>query len=309
MLALADWIERTGSMPISVNDDENRVRSYLLKLVSEEELDQIEEHFLATSDHSELIGDAEHRLISDYVQDRLSDEQRRAFERNYLVTSERREQLAIAQSLRGMEDTVPHAAKAHRLPGAARPNLWRRFLDWVAAPGLMVGFATAAMTVALLSGNVVLFLRWRDQAHQTEMASQQIRTLQSSKESARPAIATARVFGIPVLKVEQTSLSVGERQKLTFRLPPDVLGTIAIPLEIPATTDGATVDVALSFSGRSIWSEGAIHLRGAGKVQQADLLIPFSAIRPHLGQPLNLEIVERGHAELGTFQLIFEVAK
>jgi len=292
-----------------VNDDENRVRSYLLKLVSDKELDQIEEDLLATSDHSELINDAEHRLISDYVQDRLPDEHRRAFERNYLVTGERREQLAIAQSLRGMEDTVPQAAKAHRLPGAARPNLWRRFLDWVAAPGLMAGFATAAITVGLLSGNVALFLRWREQAHQTEMASQQIRALQASKESARPPIAAARILGIPVLKVEQTSLSAGEQQKLTFRLAQDVPDTIAIPLEIPATTDGAAIDVALSASGRSIWSVGAIHLWGAGKVQQANLLIPFSAIQPHLGRPLNLEIVERGHADLGTFQLVFEVER
>ena len=69
------------------------------------------------------------------------------------------------------------------------------------------------------------------------------------------------MVGIPVLKVEQTSLSAGEQQKLTFRLAQDVPDTIAIPLEIPATTDGAAIDVALSASGRSIWSVGAIHLR------------------------------------------------
>ena len=56
---------------MSMNDDEIRLRSYLLRLASEEEMDQIEDSFLAASKHSALITDVENRLISDYVQDRL----------------------------------------------------------------------------------------------------------------------------------------------------------------------------------------------------------------------------------------------
>src|SRR5215831_959225 len=98
-LACVGRKERTGSMPTSISDDEKRVRCYLLKLASEEELDLIEETFLATSEHAELINDVERRLISDYVERRLSEQEKVAFERNYLVTNERREQLTIAQAL------------------------------------------------------------------------------------------------------------------------------------------------------------------------------------------------------------------
>lgn len=295
-------------MLTSINDDEKRVRCYLLRLASEEELDQIEETFLATSDHAELISDAERRLIADYVQRRLSDEEKRAFEQDYLVTNERREQVAIAQALGEMQNAVPQEAYGQRVLGEERPHFWRRVVDWIAAPGLIVGFATAAITVVLLSANAVQFLRWRDQAHQTEVARQQIRKLQVSKKNTPPPLVTARVVGIPILKVEETSLSGGEPQKLTFRLSPDVPDTIQIPLELPAAA-GATVDVLLSSFGRSIWSEPAIHLRNAGKVLQADLMIPFSVLQPHIGEPLKLEVVERGHADLGTFCLTFEVER
>jgi hypothetical protein len=296
-------------MPTSINEYEKRLRSYLLKLASEEELDRIEETYLATSDHTQAISDAEARLVSDYVQGRLSEEEKQAFERNYPVTSERREQLAIAQALSQMEDVLQREARGRSVPGDARLSIWRRFQDWIGAPGPIVGFATAAITVVLLSANVVLFLRWRDQAHQTELASQQIRTLQASKQSTKLPAATALVVGIPVLKVDETSLSAGEQQKLTFRLPAHVPDTIEIPLELPASVDGATVDVTLFSSGRPIWSESAIHLRNAGKVLQAVLMIPFSVLQPHIGGPLKLEVVERGHADLGAIGLIFEVER
>jgi hypothetical protein len=319
-------------MPTSLNDDEKRLRRYLLKIAPEEELDRIEETYLATSGHAEVIGDAETRLVSDYVQGRLSGEEKQAFERNYLVTGERQEQLAVAQALGQMENILPWEVRGRSVLGDERLSMWRRFLGWIAAPGPIVGFATAAVTVVLLSTNVVLFLRWRDQAHQTEAASLQIRTLEGLKENTKLPVATARgvgipaldpqtvkqlaavvaaarVVGLPVLKVEETSLSGSEKQKLTFRLAADVPDAIEIPLEVPAAVDGAAVDVTLFSSGRQIWAESAIRLRNAGKVLQANLIIPFSVLQPHIGELLKLVVVERGHADLGAFGLIFEVER
>jgi hypothetical protein len=114
------------------------------------------------------------------------------------------------------------------------------------------------------------------------------------------------VFGVPVLKVEEVSLSRGQQQRLAFRLPPDVPDTIEIPLELPQTSEGATVDVTISSPGQIIWSARAITLRAAGEVFHADLRIPSSSIQPHLDRPLDLEVVERGHATLGKFQLTFQ---
>jgi hypothetical protein len=133
-----------------------------------------------------LLNDVERRLISDYVERRLSEQEKVAFERNYLVTNERREQLAIAQALSEMEHAVPGEAHGQRVLGYERRNVSRRFLDWMGAPGPIVGFAAAAITVVRLSANVVLFLMWRDQAHQTAVVSDQLRTLQAPKEKHAP---------------------------------------------------------------------------------------------------------------------------
>jgi hypothetical protein len=292
-------------MPRFISDDESRVRSYLLKLASEEELDQIEDAFLSTSEHSALISDAENRLISDYVQGRLSAEEEEAFQRNYAVTAERREQLAIARSLMTM---VPQQAGARSATSAISHNIWRWLVDWMAVPGPVAGFAAAAIAVVLLFGNVAFYFRWREQARQTEIASQQVRTLQASRENPHtPTV--ARVFGVPVLKIEETTLSAGAVQKLRFRLPSTFPDTLAIPIEIPAATEGADVDVAISSAGQSVWSENGIQLHGTDKLQRAELLIPFSAIRPHLDKQMKLEIIERGHAVLGSFQLVFETER
>jgi hypothetical protein len=291
-------------MPRFISDDESRVRSYLLKLASEEELDQIEDAFLSTSEHSALISDAENRLISDYVQGQLSAEQEEAFQRNYAVTAERREQLAIARSLITM---VPQQAGARSATSAISHSIWRWLGDWMAAPGPIAGFAAAAIAVVLLFGNVALYFRWRDQARQTEIASQQVRTLQASRENP-PTPTVARVFGVPVLKIEETTLSAGAVQKLRFRLPSTFPDTLAIPIEIPAA-EGADVDVAISSAGQSVWSGNAIQLHRAGTLQRAELLIPFAAIQPHLDKEMKLEIVERGHAVLGSFQLVFETER
>ena len=133
-----------------------------------------------------------------------------------------------------------------------------------------------------------------------------IQALRESKDKAATLPMISRVFGIPVLKIEEASLAPGQQQKLAFRLPPDVPDTIEIPLELPRTAEGATVDVSLSSLGETIWSARAIALRAPGDVLHTDLRIPRASIQPHFGRPLRLDIVERGHATLGTFQITFE---
>jgi hypothetical protein len=280
-----------------LTDDQKRVRSYLLRLAPEEELDRIEETYLATSGYSDMIGDAEQRLVSDYVQQRLSDEETRAFESNFLVTSDRLEQVAIAEAI----SLLPASdARAERLPAVEqRPNFWRRFLNWVAAPGPVFGLAGAAVTVALLFTVVGLFVFRTAGSRQMAIIPRQ---------PDLPRLAASRVFGIPVLKVEEASLASAQPRKLHFRLPAVLPDMLFIPLELPEVADGASVDAVLSVSTQTIWAEQGLALRGAGAVRQADLQISFSSLLPYLGRSLKLEIIERGHAVLATYHLTFESA-
>ena len=292
-----------------MNDDEKRLRRYLLKRATEEELDRIEDAYLATSDHSELIGDVERHLVSDYVQERLSEQERQAFDRNYLVTAERQEQLGLARAIGVLAEDREILSGAEPKPrglGDKPPGFLAGFLGWLAAPGPIMGLAAAATAAVLLVANVALVLRWRDQTRQTEEARHTIQTLRASKQEVPPPPVVARVFGIPVLKVEEGSLSIGQQQRLTFRLPPETPDAIEIPLELPRTAEGASVDVILSSSGQTLWSSQGITLRDTGELQYANLRMPLASILPHLGRLLKLDIVERGHANLATFQITFE---
>ena len=217
-----------------LTDDQKRVRSYLLRLAPEEELDRIEEAFLATSSHSDMIGDAERRLVSDYVQQRLSEQETRAFESNFLVTTDRLEQVAIAEAM----SLLPAPdARAERLPAVEqRPNFWRRFLNWVAAPGPVFGLAGAAVTVALLF-TVVGLLVFRT------AGPRQVAAIPRQPELPRSA--ASRVFGIPVLKVDEASLASAQPRKLRFRLPAVLPDTLFIPLELPEVADGAAMGSAI----------------------------------------------------------------
>ena len=295
-------------MPTSANGDEERLRRYLLKLAPDDELDRIEDTYLATSDFEAVIVDAESRLVSDYVQRRLSQEERDAFERNFLVTNERREEVAIAEALEASttaEEPVHTAARAGRIFDEEQRSIFRRFFDWLGTPRPALGFAGAITAVALLSTNVVLFVKWRNQTHQAEAAAEQIRTLRASKENTRAPIAVARVLVIPTLRIEETTLAPGEDRKLSFHLPVEPPDTIEIPLEIPQPPSGALTDALLSFSGQKVWEERAVPFRSAPGVQYADLRIPFTLLKPFLGRPLRLEITERGHAVLASFRLTF----
>lgn len=280
-----------------LTDDQKRVRSYLLRLASEEELDRIEEIFLATSGHADMIGDAERRLVSDYVQQRLSDEEIRAFESNFLVTPDRLEQVAIAEAMSLLP--APDASAEHLPAREQCPNFWLRFLNWVAAPGPVFGLAGAAVTVALLF-TVVGLLVFRTAGPR--------QTAAIPRQPDLPRSAASRVFGIPVLKVEEASLASAQPRKLHFRLPAILPDTLFIPLELPEVADGAAVDAVLSVSAQTIWAEQGLALRGAGAVRQAGFQIPFSSLSPYLGQSLKLDIIERGHAVLATYHLTFELA-
>jgi hypothetical protein len=309
---MVDPSERTGDMPTSTNGDEERLRRYLLKLAPDDELDRIEDAYLATSEYEGVIGDVERRLVSDYVQGRLTQKEKEAFGNNYLVTDERREEVAIAEALKSsatVEGSDSLAVSPRRILDEERRGGFQRLLDWLGAPGPVLGLAAATTTVVLLSTNVVLFVRWREQAHQTQAAGEQIRRLRASRESAATPVKAARVLVIPSLRIEETDLSRGEERKLAFRLPGDLPDMVEIPLELPQIAEGAVVDAALSASGQTVWAERGVKLRVAGGAQYADLQVPFASLHPHLGRQIKLEIVERDHASLATFQLSFETQK
>lgn len=81
------------------NQDQNRIRLYLLGKLADGEMEQIEQEMLANDDLFEEILMVEEELADDYVAGNLSREEQADFESHFLATPERQQNLRFAQAL------------------------------------------------------------------------------------------------------------------------------------------------------------------------------------------------------------------
>jgi hypothetical protein len=84
----------------SFSDIQDEIRKYLLGTLSEESCRGVEERLMTEEAFLEELTLAEGELIDDYVDGRLDKEERAGFERHFLSTEERREQLRFTRALR-----------------------------------------------------------------------------------------------------------------------------------------------------------------------------------------------------------------
>lgn len=141
-----------------------------------------------------------------------------------------------------------------------------------------------------------------------------------------------RILSTPILRFEETTLSAGMRKSVMFRLPGSIPDRLELPLEVPSVDEGSLIDVRLTVAGKAIWSAdgivttksngiavsgssvsiedklgvgASVVVRDVGDFLKLDLRLPTNAIREHFGQPLDLDIMERGHAQLASFRIVF----
>ena len=304
----------------STKSDHERLRRYFLKFAPDDELDGIEDTYFATSDHEGLITDVENQLISDYVQRRLTVNEENAFERNYMVTDERREEVAFVKAIAlssSAETSALPLPNTNASPKEERAGVWKRFTDWLGAPGPILGLAAAVTTIILLLSNVVLLVKWRDQVHQTEEAVGQIPKSSTSRWNAAvlrafgnaklaPPVIPTRTFVIPTISIARPLVASGENKSLSFRLPVDPPDMIELPLELAQVSKGMVVDATLSAGNHTVWVEHPVALHLVGSNQHAALRVPFVSLKPYLGKSLDLQFVDQNHQSLGKFSLMFE---
>lgn len=140
-------------MPPKV-EDETALRQYLLGELPEDERSRLEQALLTEEDLLELLNIAEEELIEAYLYDRLKPGERRDFESNFLVTSERRRKLRFARSLGryvAAGAAAGQPAQEVRTPFAA-PRRSGNPLAWLFRPGPALGFALAALVVVAAAG-------------------------------------------------------------------------------------------------------------------------------------------------------------
>jgi hypothetical protein len=168
------------------SENENELRQYLLGDLTEEARQRVEQRLMTEPDFLEELLAGEEELVDEYVGDELSGDERLKFERHFLCTKERRQQLSFARTLSryvseseakevvGREETasVPPTLAATLTPTLTptssptpapptlkptpKPTLAERLRAFFGgggfAPRAAVGFAALAfVTVALLT--------------------------------------------------------------------------------------------------------------------------------------------------------------
>src|SRR5215470_3409655 len=129
--------------------DELLLVKYLLGDLSQEEQAQIEDRAFADPDYLVVLQAVEVDLIDAYVNGELSAAERRRFERQFLVSPERRKKVAFARDLA----RVAAEAKAAEAVPAWRVSAWQSFLralrGWHPALQFAAGLAAVILAVGV----------------------------------------------------------------------------------------------------------------------------------------------------------------
>lgn len=115
----------TGEHSKDVQGDRDMV-DYLLGNMSEEAEAQFEESYFADDDLFERFLIVKEELIDDYVQGRLSGSERGQFERRFLNSPQRREQVAFARALK-QKFSDPNIEASDRAAAASGRQPWFSF--------------------------------------------------------------------------------------------------------------------------------------------------------------------------------------
>lgn len=110
------------------NDEEKRVRSYLLGELPQEEIRQLEEKLLREEEFAEQVLLIEDELIEDYAGGDLPPGERKRFEEHFLSTPRRRLKL---MTVRGLKSYTPVSADAKQLAADPSPRGWRFAFAWL----------------------------------------------------------------------------------------------------------------------------------------------------------------------------------
>lgn len=126
------------------NWDPSAVRAYLLAQLSELEKADVERLLAADPEYALFFTSLEDELVTDYVRGRLSDDERRRFERYYQSTEEHARKIQFARALARSFDRDPRPAW--------RSWVWASVAFMVVVPLVIWLFQTRTVTADLYPG-------------------------------------------------------------------------------------------------------------------------------------------------------------
>ena len=238
------------------------LRRYLLGELDEETCAALEQEYFARRETFDRVWNAEHDLIDDYLDDRLTPDERARFERHYLATPDHQARLAIAREL------IAAAAAS----GAAEPTTsWRSsagvFLRW---PTVWQAVAVAALVLIAVGG--AWTLRSRTVPRTTELAPSPSpiqnraggRAPEQSQPGERPGEPVTAPRAPIVVAVSLPPISVrGADEVAALIIPP---GTDRVVLRLQSEPNGPAlgrgITVVRTVAGAEVWRGPAVPERG-----------------------------------------------
>lgn len=245
--------------------NEEQVRRYLLGDVSEDERIRIEERLMVDGDFFDQVGLQEDELVDDYVDGRLSREDRSRFESLFLCAPERQHKLRFARALRA------------RLADAPKPVWWQRLLGMTRmSQPVLASCLTASLLVIAFGGAWVLVRMDRLERRADELRAElHTSAAAGSAGPSAPQAAPVAVWMSGILS-PGTLRSEGTGRRLAV---PEGTLVVRLTLDLPSYGDGAYRAV-LSGENGEILTRSGLRAERDGSQSLLRLDVPASALPP-----------------------------
>ncbi|HEY7785661.1 MAG TPA: hypothetical protein VIB00_13095 [Pyrinomonadaceae bacterium] len=145
--------------------DGQLLTSYLLGTLSDAERDALEERYFGDTTFFEQMLVTEDELIADYNAGRLSQDQKRLFEQNYLQTQEKRDRVRLVSGLQ-FDSSPIHARRAE-----VHESWWQKFLSLFSPQHPTARLAFGFASLAIVLGGV--WIVYQNQAMRSRIRNQE----------------------------------------------------------------------------------------------------------------------------------------
>jgi hypothetical protein len=233
-------------------------RRFLLGIASEEEECRVEEAVLSGESDALILQTAQDELIDDYLLGRITQEEKRGFEEQFLVTEDRRQRLRFASSLIEYSRKAPDEGNSVTRKVAPRGGI-RVLVSWKHAAFLG---AAASVLLAVLTG--LELMRARQQTQVAQATQNELTRLQASSAAddqratqiIEPSTGIPRgtegtIDQMPVIEFASATRAVVPPK---FRIPADARFA-RIDWKIPAPFAQKYREVLLSGTGQELWAQ------------------------------------------------------
>jgi hypothetical protein len=236
------------------------VRDYLLGALPEKRREEIEQKFFEDDDFHLEVEIVEEELFDDYLQKKLSDQERRLFETHFLASPLRRQRLQFARAFHHKINSTPVVPVTPVLPLPAR-SFTARLYPYALAASLLVMAALGTLDYHL-SRSV------REEQNKNASLTRQNAQLQ------------AQIVPNSIFQTEQLfpkGSRSGPQPQLT--VPKDALA-LQFKLVVPANFPAPVRIDLLNDAGKSIFSQQGAQVESAGNQRLVSALIKARYLPP-----------------------------